>query len=180
MLIAGPMSTLATLGMEYSRRVLSAMVYGMDGAWMTGSVAGGVAEGGSTRGWAFFLGMTPNSWWRSLASWNHLTLSCFHPQQEKTSKVILLWSMATTHAYYQKHVLVDSFNQCLSQQRRQKCLLAFLSAITKYGVLSASLSMLPRNTLMIFLNTCRVYHCSILSKSIRVSFIYIFPKKGMV
>ena len=42
--------------------------------------------------------------------------------------------MAITHAYYHEHVLIDSFNLCLPRQWHQKCLLAFLNAITKYGV----------------------------------------------
>jgi hypothetical protein len=54
MLTVGPIGTLATLGTEYSRRVLSTMGFGTDGAWVMGSAAGGVVEGGSTRGWDFF------------------------------------------------------------------------------------------------------------------------------
>jgi hypothetical protein len=54
MLATGPTGTLATMGTKYSRRVLSAMVFGTDDARVTGSVADGVVEGGSTRGQAFF------------------------------------------------------------------------------------------------------------------------------
>jgi hypothetical protein len=54
MLIAGPTGMLATMGTEYSRSVLSAIAFSTDGAWMTGSVAGGVMEGGLTWGQAFF------------------------------------------------------------------------------------------------------------------------------
>jgi hypothetical protein len=39
--------------MEYSLSVLSAMGFGMDGALMTGSVAGGAAERGTTQSRAF-------------------------------------------------------------------------------------------------------------------------------
>ena len=53
MLIVGPAGMLAIVGMEYSCSVLSAMVFGTDGALMMGLVAGGVAEG-SSQGWAFF------------------------------------------------------------------------------------------------------------------------------
>ena len=45
---SGPNGNVAAVGMEYLRSVLSAMGFGMDGALMTGSVAGGVAERGST------------------------------------------------------------------------------------------------------------------------------------
>jgi hypothetical protein len=48
------MGTVATMGTEYSRRVLLAMVFGTDDVGVTGSVADGVVEGGSTRGQAFF------------------------------------------------------------------------------------------------------------------------------
>ena len=48
MLIVGPMGTLATVGMEYSCNILSAMVFGTDGAGVMGFIASGVAEGGST------------------------------------------------------------------------------------------------------------------------------------
>ena len=48
MLIAGTMGMLATSGMEYSCSVLSAIVFGTDDAGVTGSVASGVVEGGST------------------------------------------------------------------------------------------------------------------------------------
>jgi hypothetical protein len=48
MLTAGPTGMLATMGIEYSHRALSVMVFGTDGAWMTGLVADGVAEGGSS------------------------------------------------------------------------------------------------------------------------------------
>jgi hypothetical protein len=53
MLTAGPTGTLAIVGTEYSCSILSAMVFGTDGVGVTGLVAGGVAKGGSTRGWAF-------------------------------------------------------------------------------------------------------------------------------
>ena len=54
MLIAGPMGTLATVGIEYLRSVLTAIGFGMDGAGVTDSVASGVVEGGSTQDQAFF------------------------------------------------------------------------------------------------------------------------------
>ena len=41
--------------------------------------------------------------------------------------------MVTIHAYDHDHVLLDSFNLCLPRQRLQKCLLAYLCAITRYG-----------------------------------------------
>ena len=40
MLTMGPIGTLATVGMEYSCNVLSAMVFGIDGARVTALVAG--------------------------------------------------------------------------------------------------------------------------------------------
>ena len=54
MLAVGLTGTLAIVGTEYSCNILLAMVFGTDGAGLTGLVAGGVAEGGLTRGWAFF------------------------------------------------------------------------------------------------------------------------------
>jgi hypothetical protein len=54
MLTASPMIMFATMGMKYSRNILSAMVFDADGAWMTDSAADGVAERGSTQGRAFF------------------------------------------------------------------------------------------------------------------------------
>ena len=54
MLTLGPTGTLAIMGTEYSCSVLTAMVFGTDDARVRNSVAGGVVEGGSTRGQAFF------------------------------------------------------------------------------------------------------------------------------
>ena len=54
MFTMGPLGMLATIGMEYLCSVLLAMVFGTDDVGVTNSIAGGVVEGGSTWGWAFF------------------------------------------------------------------------------------------------------------------------------
>jgi hypothetical protein len=61
MLTAGPTGTLATVGTEYLYSVLSAMVFGTDGAGVTDSVASGVVEG-DRHEVKSSLGMTPDSW----------------------------------------------------------------------------------------------------------------------
>ena len=54
MLAVGLTGTLAIVGTEYSCNILLAMVFGTDGAGVTGSVAGKVVERGSTLAQAFF------------------------------------------------------------------------------------------------------------------------------
>ena len=54
MLTADPMGMLAIVGMGYSCSILSTIVFGTDDVGVMDLVAGGVVEGGSTRGQAFF------------------------------------------------------------------------------------------------------------------------------
>ena len=131
MLIVGPMGTLATARMEYLRSILSAIGFGTDGALMTGSVASGVAEGGSSRGQAFFR--------------NDSRFSVKDVGKSKPSYTILFSSI--TGENKQSYPVTSAFP---SNGARNAC----------WHFLAQSLGLVfprngTRNAVTIFLNTCR-------------------------
>jgi len=116
--------------------------------------------------------------------------------------------MAAIHAYDLDHVLLDSFKPMSSPAMAPKCLLAFLSAINKYGnrihpwqwrekrlfVFLSTITKIWINLtngakehqhdssyrLQTISTSARIYRCSISPGSIQNIVIYIFPKEGTV